>query len=143
MRVSDVARRFYAVAVGVGGLHHKRVLYPRAFDGYFVSYKSETSSGAILSDQYWLRAISYKHMGTPCRVEVDGNTIAVQGEDLFHALLFLNDEIVDMDKPVVVTLNGAKKFEGVVPRSAEFLLDWFEENRDPKRLFWNQVEIKK
>ncbi|MFT5285026.1 MAG: putative esterase [Planctomycetota bacterium] len=120
----------------------KRVLYPHAFDGYLISYKGEDASRLALSEQYWLRGLNYKYLGTPFRVEVDGNTITIQGEDLYHAQLFLNDEIVNMDEPVRVLLNGAVKFEGIVPRSAEFILNWFEQNRDPNRLFWNQIEVK-
>jgi predicted esterase len=119
----------------------ERTLYPKEFDAYFVLYTGESATYWVYSEQYWLRGLDYKKTGTPCQVAVDGNTITIEGSGLKKASLLLNDELVDMEQPVVVMLNGTKAYDAVVPRSVEFLLDWFTWERDPNRLFWNQIVV--
>lgn len=129
-------------------LKQERVKYPKEFNGLFFYYNSLEEEEPFISTVYWIKAFKYDPWVTSCRVKVDGNQIAVTTERtartkgrLKKARLYLNDEIVNLDEPVRVALNGEEVFNGEVERSVEFLMDWFEEHRDPRRLFWNAVEI--
>lgn len=51
--------------------------------------------------------------------EVDGQTIAIRGDDVSGLKLWLSDELLELDQEVVVKLNGEEAFRGVVPRDAQ------------------------
>jgi predicted esterase len=55
--------------------------------------------------------------------------------------ILLDDEIVDLDKPVRVTMNGATLFEGVVPRTTATLKTTIEERGDPRAGFPAEVRV--
>ncbi|KAK3234864.1 hypothetical protein CYMTET_54906 [Cymbomonas tetramitiformis] len=48
--------------------------------------------------------------------EAEGQRIEVRTEGLVELVLRLSDELVDLDQPVEVVVNGETKFEGLVPR---------------------------
>lgn len=53
---------------------------------------------------------------------VDGQKIAVAGEDVSGLKFWLSDELLDLDKEVSVTLNGKEAFRGMVPRSSDVVM---------------------
>lgn len=55
--------------------------------------------------------------------------------------LYLTDDMVDLDKPVIVTVNGRTVHEGRVKRSAKFLLDHIHATRDRGRVYANKIVI--
>ncbi|MGE9268432.1 MAG: dienelactone hydrolase family protein [Verrucomicrobiales bacterium] len=48
---------------------------------------------------------------------VEGQTIAITGDDVSGLKLWLSDELLDLDQEVTVTLNGKEAFKGKVERS--------------------------
>jgi predicted esterase len=129
-------------------LKHNRVKYPKSFDCLFFCYSDRPEDLPHHSEQYWLKALKFEHGGTPCHVEVEGNHIIITapkgrfGRLLKKIRLHLNDEIVNLDEPVKVTVNDIEFFNEKLERSVDFLLDWFELHRDPRRLFWCPLELK-
>lgn len=76
---------------------------------------------------YWLRI-------APCtatpratgRVDRESNTIIVDGEGVSHATLFLNDQLVDLGRPVRVVCNGVEnviELERHVPTTLNLICD--------------------
>lgn len=129
-------------------LMKKRVKYPKEFNGLFFYFNKCKEEEPFLSIVYWIKALKYDRWVTFCHVKVEGNNIAITAErtksaklSLKKARLFLNDAIVNLDELVRIELNGSEVFNGKVERSVEFLLDWFEKHRDPRRLFWNALDI--
>ena len=51
--------------------------------------------------------------------EIEGQTIAVTGEDVSGLKFWLNDDLLDLDQDVVVTLNGKEAFRGKLERKKE------------------------
>jgi hypothetical protein len=57
--------------------------------------------------------------------EIDraSNTIKIQSVNVLELFLFLNDGLVDLSKPVIVTVNGKERFNRAVPRDLRYMLD--------------------
>lgn len=81
--------------------------------------------------------------GEWARVEarVEGNTIAVRTDRVARYTLLLNQELVDLNRPVVVLTNGAISFDGRVKADAEVLLRAARSARDPDRLVLAEVSV--
>ena len=47
----------------------------------------------------------------------DGQTINIETEDASGVTVLLNDDVVDLDKEVVILANGVERFHGTVPRT--------------------------
>lgn len=128
-------------------LKHKRVKYLKEFDGFAFYYGDQKDEKKFLSEVNWVQVVQCDFSGTAFHVKVKDNHISIiapnegRNRKLKRANLFLNDKIVNLDEPVKVTVNEKEVFNERVERSVEFLLDWFEERRDSKRLFCNSVEL--
>jgi hypothetical protein len=92
---------------------------------------------------YWLRNPSPKG-GQRVVATRNGQTITIEeatgGIDELGILL--DDEMVDLDKPVRIVMNGATIFEGVVPRTTATLKATIEERGDPRAGFPAEVRVK-
>jgi hypothetical protein len=53
---------------------------------------------------------------------VDSHTINLTTRNVRVVRVYLNDQMVDLNQPVKVTVNGQTRFEGVVPQSTEEML---------------------
>ena len=51
--------------------------------------------------------------------EVEGQTISVEGESVNGLQFWLNDQLLDLDREIVVKLNGKESFRGKVKRKGE------------------------
>ncbi len=69
------------------------------------------------------------------------NRIDVKTERVRRYTLFLNDQLVDLSKPLVVRTNGAVSFEGMAIPARETLLRQARLRKDPRQLFPAQVLI--
>lgn len=65
----------------------------------------------------------------------EANRIEVKAERVQRYSLFLNDQLVDLAKPLTVITNGDVSFEGLVTPSIEILLRQARLRQDPKLLF--------
>ena len=70
----------------------------------------------------------------PNRIEVETGLVQ-------RYTLFLNDQLVDVSKPVTVVTNKQISFEGLVSPSVEILLRQTRARKDPRQLFTVQLAI--
>jgi hypothetical protein len=63
------------------------------------------------------------------------NQIEVLTDQVRQYTLFLNEDLVDLSKPVQITTNGAPLFQGLVPSGAETLLRQARLRQDVGQLF--------
>ncbi len=63
------------------------------------------------------------------------NRIEVKAEHVRRYSLFLNEQLIDVSKPLTVVTNGRLSFEGTVTPSVETLLRQARLRQDPERLF--------
>lgn len=63
------------------------------------------------------------------------NRIEVKAERVQRYSVFLNDQLIDVSKPLTVLTNGHVSFEGAVTPSVETLLRQARLRQDPRRLF--------
>ena len=66
---------------------------------------------------------------------VGTNRIEVKTEHVQRYSLFLNEQLIDVSKPLTVVTNGRLSFEGTVTPSVETLLRQARRRQDPERLF--------
>ena len=69
------------------------------------------------------------------------NHIEVRTEHVQRYSLFLNEQMIDVSKPLTVLTNGSLSFEGAVVPSVETLLRQARLRQDPQRLFTMQLSI--
>ncbi len=69
------------------------------------------------------------------------NRIEVKAERVQRYSLFLNDQLIDVAKPLTVVTNGDVSFEGTVTPSIETLLRQARLRQDPRQLFSIQLTI--
>jgi predicted esterase len=71
----------------------------------------------------------------------DPNRIEIQCDHVRRVTLFLNQELIDVTKPVVAVVNGHVSDLGLLHPSAETLLKQAHVRQDPAQLFSIQVSI--
>lgn len=82
---------------------------------------------------YWLQIPdgSQAKAGDRIDARVEGQAITVDGAVPAGLTLRLSDRLVDLDRPVRVTVNGRLAFAGKVPRTAAAIVRSLEERLDP------------
>lgn len=87
------------------------------------------------------------------RADRDSNSVTVTsqwrdtwdrpGEPLAEGTLsvYLSDELLDLDQPVTITVDGAEVFQGTVPRSQAVLFESCQRFADPARLMPAKVTV--
>jgi len=76
------------------------------------------------------------------RAKRTGQAIEITTEEVREIRVFLDDAMMDLDKPVQITLNGRKVHDGVVKRSVDTLIEEARKRRDPGMTFSTVVELK-
>ncbi|MBZ0171217.1 MAG: dienelactone hydrolase family protein, partial [Phycisphaerales bacterium] len=79
---------------------------------------------------YWL-AVDEAKQRTTIEAEIDGQTVSIHTDDVNSITLRLRDEIIDLERPVKVLVNGRQVFEGVVPRTVAAIRRSLDERLDP------------
>jgi len=69
------------------------------------------------------------------------NIIVVNTNRIRRYTVFVNQDLVDFSKPIVVETNGMKSFEGLVDSSIETLLQEVRLRPDPRILFPAKLTI--
>lgn len=72
---------------------------------------------------------------------VSPNRIEVKAERVRRYSLFLNDQLIDVSKPVTVVTNGVPSFEGAVTPALDVLLRGARARQDPRQLFSVHVTV--
>jgi hypothetical protein len=77
----------------------------------------------IPNKAYWIEVPPTDASNATITAEADraSNTITITGEGVESVMIYFNDELVDLDKPVKIVLNGRER-EDVIPRSLDDLL---------------------
>jgi hypothetical protein len=90
------------------------------------------------SKAYWLGNKPWDGQGTAIvkgSIDRASNSITIEGEGVTGVSVFLNDILVDLDKPVKVTCNGSEHIE-TIPRNLGTVLEFIVNARcDPGRIF--------
>lgn len=63
------------------------------------------------------------------------NRIDITSENVYEVELFLNDDIVDLDRPFTIYVNGEKTWNGIKERDWRYLLERYQSSGDATRLF--------
>ncbi len=80
---------------------------------------------------YWLGvAADTARAGQEILAEVSGQKISLTSEDFAGFNLYLNDELVDLDRPLTVVINGDEVFRGKLIRSREAVERSLDERLD-------------
>jgi hypothetical protein len=64
--------------------------------------------------------------------EVAGQTVRLDGDVPQHSTIRLSDELLDLDQPVHVLVNGHEVYGGRVERCAEVIRESLQERADPR-----------
>lgn len=82
---------------------------------------------------YWLQIPdgSQAKAGDRINARVEGQAITIDGAVPAGLTLRLSDQLIDLDRPVRVTVNGRVAFAGRVPRTAAAIVRSLEERADP------------
>lgn len=92
---------------------------------------------------YWLSVPSEDAAaGLEARAELDGNRITILKNDYPTLYVNLNDDMIDLDEPVAVVLDGKEIFRGRVKRRASHIAATAEERCDPRYIFSARLEIR-
>ncbi|MBI1849235.1 MAG: hypothetical protein HYR85_02715 [Planctomycetes bacterium] len=69
------------------------------------------------------------------------NKIEITSTNVYEFRLMLNDEVVDLDKPLEVLVNGEQAFSGKKERSLRHALDEYHRTGDPTRAFTASLAV--
>ncbi|WP_298065033.1 hypothetical protein [uncultured Rikenella sp.] len=105
-----------------------RSCYEMTIDGNTVNLNVNTVTWKVIErTSQWNLAKKYIKIYTP----------ATKGK----VVIYLNDKLVDLDKPVTVRVNGREAFKGKVELNAAHLVNSCAAFFDPERLFPAAVEV--
>ena len=91
---------------------------------------------------YWISIDESEYAdGATIVAQIDGNTINISQCDYEHVKLYLNDEMVNLDEPVVVTCGNTELFNGMVKRSREVMESSLAEFGDIRYIFPAVVNV--
>ena len=76
------------------------------------------------------------------RAKRSGNAIEISTEEVRELRVYLDDAMVDLARPVTVTVNGRKLHDGVAKRSVDVLIEEARKRRDLSMTFSAIVEVK-
>jgi formylglycine-generating enzyme required for sulfatase activity len=92
------------------------------------------------------RSVSYDRMQTILRcpslfAEAKDNELDIRAEGVEALDVYLSPRLVNITKPIAISVNGRPAWQGVFTPSVETLLSDFESRRDLRRLSWQRVRI--
>ena len=76
------------------------------------------------------------------RARRKGNAIEISTEEVRELRVYLDDAMVELDKPVAIMVNGRKLHDATVKRSMDVLIDDAHRRRDPSMLYSAFVDLK-
>ena len=96
----------------------------------------------VRPSMYWLEVDpSNARQGMTVVAELVGNEVKIAKSDYPKLRVYLNDEMVDMDKPVKITYQGKILFEGSVVRTIGCLAKTLQERGDKGLMFSGYVDV--
>jgi poly(3-hydroxybutyrate) depolymerase len=94
---------------------------------------------------YWLAVPkNFAKGGQLVKAEITGQAIVIEVETKGsnHLILRLSDELLDMDQPVTVTVNGKETFKGSVERNVQSIWDSLDQRLDPRSISTGVLHLK-
>jgi hypothetical protein len=91
---------------------------------------------------YWLAVPKAEAKGNQEIVATrKGQQITLEAQDVKTVTVLLNDAMLDLEAPVIVTAGGKEKFNGTVNRTIGNLARTMTERGDPKLVFSAEVKV--
>lgn len=91
---------------------------------------------------YWLAADAANQKDRPQIVATrDGQRILVETQGAEAVIVCLNDEMLNLDEPVIVTAAGEERFRGRVDRTIQVIADTIAQRGDPDLVFSCELSI--
>jgi len=87
---------------------------------------------------YWL-AVKELQNGAVVRAELKDQTITLKSDDAKQLTIRLNDKMLDLDKPVIVTAKDKKLHNAPVKRTIGTIAKTLAERGDPKSIFVAEI----
>ena len=92
---------------------------------------------------YWLSAPANElKRGMEVIATIDGNTITIDKCDYSSLILSLNDKMVNLDLPVIVSYQGKTLFNGKVNRQSAVMRSTLFSRNDPAYMFPAQIQVR-
>lgn len=135
----------------VAGMPHWMNLKDAAAVPWMAQYRRDARPERVVWQQeevlrrafYWLEVPQEElERGKKVVAEVKGNTIRISHCDYTSLILWLDDELVDLDRKVTVKYRGRTLFRGKVERSEENLRRSLEERGDVRYMFAGRVVVR-
>ena len=89
---------------------------------------------------YWLK-VDKPQINSLIIASINNQTITIEKATISEIIIRLNDEMIDMDKQVIVMYLDTEIFNGIVKRTRETLLKSIEEYGDPKSIYFGEISI--
>ena len=91
---------------------------------------------------YWLTAPADQlQRGKTVRLSLKGNTVTISQCDYTQLTLQFNDQMVNLDKPITIRMNGKTLFKGKLPRTLANLQSSLAARNDLRYIFPAQVTV--
>jgi dienelactone hydrolase len=122
--------------------------YEKGFPGaYWIEATKRTDATPILTTHLDMNARESETRAefrppVVIRARRAGNAIDVACEEVKELRVWLDDAMLDLDRPVTVTLNGKRLFDGKAKRSVDTLIDEARRRRDRAMTFSAFVDVK-
>ena len=87
---------------------------------------------------YWLKNIN-PSVGDLIEAEISGQVININSSTVSSIIIQLNDNLIDMDKKVVVKYRGKNLYNGYVSRNEKIIKDSILEYGDPQSIYYGQI----
>ena len=92
---------------------------------------------------YWLSApVNQLQRGNTVRLMLEGNTVNITQCDYTQLTLHFNDELVNLDRPIIIKYKGKKLFKGKLPRTTANLKATLAQRNDPRYMFPAQIQVR-
>lgn len=90
---------------------------------------------------YWL---AEKNGTSRARVDarLDNQTITIEKSSIVDLIVMLNDEMVDMDKPVKIIYSDKEIFNDIVHRNISTIVSSLKEYGDPRAIYSGKIELR-
>ena len=89
---------------------------------------------------YWLKNIN-PSVGDLIEAEISGQVININSSTVSSIIIQLNDNLIDMDKKVVVNYRGKNLYNGYVLRNENIIRTSIMEYGDPQSVYYGQISL--
>ena len=88
-----------------------------------------------------MQAFRYPKRSGAIKATFAGNKFIIETSDVKSFSIYISPEMVDLSKPLIVTVNGKQYFHQKVKYDKEFMLAKFQQTADRKAVWVNHIDI--